>query len=158
MAMDILHLIDRLEDELSRGRRLPFSDIVMLNEQRLWNVIDTMRISIPREVEAAEELNRARERVLAQADEQRNRILESARNQVEEMTAGHELIQSAKAEASGIVARARDEAQRFQSEADSYALEVLSQLEEQLKRVLQTVHNGAELLSANEEADSDDEA
>ena len=51
--MDILHLIDRLEDELSRGRRLPLTSIVMLNEQRLWSVIDTMRISIPKEVDEA---------------------------------------------------------------------------------------------------------
>jgi cell division septum initiation protein DivIVA len=158
--MDILHLIDRLEEELARGRRLPFSDIVMLNEQRLWNVIDTMRISIPREVEEAQRVNRERERIITQAEEQARRIVESKRKQADEMTARHELIRSARAEAEAIVSKAQGEAQRFQTEADSYALEVLGRLEEQLKRVLQTVQNGAELLSGQQatEADADSEA
>jgi cell division septum initiation protein DivIVA len=149
--MDILHLIDRLEEELSRGRRLPLTSIVMLNEQRLWNVIDTMRISIPKEVEEAQRLNRERERILAQAQEQGRRIVDSTRRQAEQMTGRHELIQSARAESMEILSRAQSEAQRFQTEADSYAFDVLAQLEDQLSRVLLTVHNGMELLSRQEE-------
>lgn len=151
--MDILHLIDRLEEELSRGRRLPLTSIVMLNEQRLWNVIDTMRISIPKEVEEAQRLNRERERILAQAQEQAKRIVDSTRKQAEQMTGRHELIQSARAEAMEILAQAQREAQRFQTEADTYAFEVLAQLEEQLSSVLLTVHNGMELLSRREEVE-----
>lgn len=165
MAMDILYLVDRLEEELDRGRRLPFTDIVMLNEQRLWSVIDNMRMSFPREVEEAQRVNQERERILAQArerrerilaeaDEQAKRIVESTRKQAQEMTARHELIRSAQAEAAEIVSRAQSEAQRFQTQADSYALEVLAQLEEQLTRVLQTVQNGAKLLSAQREAEA----
>lgn len=151
--MDIQHLIDRFEEELSRGRRLPLTSIVMLNEQRLWNVIDTMRISIPKEVEEAQRLNRERERILAQAQEQARRIVESTRRQAEQMSGRNELIQGARAEAMEILARAQTEAQRFQAEADTYAFEVLAELEEQLSSVLLTVHNGMELLSGREEVE-----
>jgi len=151
--MDILHLIDRLEEELSRGQRLPLTSIVMLNEQRLWSVIDTMRISIPKEVEEAQRLNRGRERILAQAQEQARRIVDSTRKQAEQMTGRHELIQGARSEAMDILTRAQKEAERYQLEADTYAFEVLSELEEQLSRVLLTVHNGMELLSRREGVD-----
>jgi vacuolar-type H+-ATPase subunit H len=151
--MDIQHLIDRFEEELSRGRRLPLTSIVMLNEQRLWNIIDTMRISIPKEVDEAQRLNRERERILAQAQEQARRIVESTRRQAEQMSGRHELIQGARAEATEILARAQSEAQRFQAEADTYAFEVLAELEEQLSSVLLTVHNGMELLSRREEVE-----
>jgi len=145
--MDILHLIDRLEEELSRGRRLPFTSIVVVNEQRLWDTIDTMRISIPEEVQRAQRVERERERLLAQAREEAGRIVELARKRAEEMRSSHELIQSAQAQAAEIVAQAQSDSERLQLEADSYALEVLAQLEEQLRRKLQTVQNGVKLLS-----------
>jgi vacuolar-type H+-ATPase subunit H len=149
--MDILHLIDRLEDELSRGRRLPLTSIVMLNEQRLWSVIDTMRISIPKEVDEAQRLNAERERILAQAQEQARRIVDSTRRQAEQLTGRQEVLQKANVEAKEILDQALSEAQRFQMEADSYAYDVLSQLEAQLSRVLLTVHNGMELLTRQED-------
>jgi len=158
--MDILHLIDRLEEELSQGHRLPLTSIVVVNEQRLWDTIDAMRISIPEEVQRAQRVERERERILAQAREEAGRIVELARKRAEEMTSSHELIQSAQAQAAEIVARAQSEAERLQLEADSYALEVLAQLEEQLRRKLQTVQNGVKLLSGKKETatNPDDEA
>ena len=155
--MDILHLIDRLEEELSRGRRLPFTSIVMLNEQRLWNVIDTMRISIPKEVEEAQAVNRERERMLAQAREEAGRIVDLTRKRAEEITSSHELIRSARAEAAEIVSRAQHEAQRFHDEADSYAMQVLSQLEDQLNQVLHTVQSGVQVLSGENKSGVDSE-
>lgn len=158
--MDILHLIDRLEEELGQGRRLPLTSIVVVNEQRLWDIIDAMRISIPEEVQKAQRVEQERERILAQAREEGGRIVDLARRRAEEMTASHELIQSAQAEGAKILSQAQSEAQRFQKEADSYAFDVLIQLEEQLRRVLQTVQNGVKLFSNQKEggSDSDSEA
>ena len=45
--MDILHLVDRLEELVNEGRRLPLSNKVMVDEQKIWDLIDQMRISIP---------------------------------------------------------------------------------------------------------------
>jgi len=157
IIVDILHLIDRLEEEIDHGRRLPFTSTVVINEQRLWDIIDSMRISIPEEVERAQQVERERERILAQAREEAERIVALAREQAEELTSSHELMQNAQAEAEQIIARARSEAERFQREAESYALGVLKQLEEQLTRELQTVRNGIRLLQQGEESSSDEE-
>jgi len=158
--MDILHLIDRLEQELSQGQRLPFTSSVLVNEQRLWDIIDNMHTFIPEEVQRAKQVERERERILAQAREEAGRIVDLARERAEELTSSHELVRSARAEAAEIVSRARSEAERLQLEADSYALDVLVQMEEQLKRVLQTVQNGERLLSGRKEtrASPDSEA
>ncbi|MEA3344865.1 MAG: ATPase [Chloroflexota bacterium] len=149
--MDILHLIDRLEEEISQGYRLPFSSTVIVNEERLWDIIDTMRISVPEEVQQAQQVERERERILAQAQEEAGRIVALARRQAEEMKSDREVIQSAKAEAEDILTQAQREAQQFQAEADSYALEVLTKLEEQLSQTLQAVQNGVEQLSNQRE-------
>jgi F0F1-type ATP synthase membrane subunit b/b' len=147
MAVDILHLIDRLEEEISQGRRLPLAGMVVLNEQRLWDIIDTMRISVPEEVQQAQQVNRDRERILAQVREEAGRIVDLARKQAEEITSDHEVIQGAQAEAEGIKAQAQREARQLQSEADAYALRVMEGLEEQLAQLLKVVRNGMALLS-----------
>jgi vacuolar-type H+-ATPase subunit H len=148
---DILHFIDQLEEELDRGWKLPLTSMVMVNKQRLWDIIDNMRIYIPEEVQKARRLSQERERILAQAEEEAGRIVDLARKRAEEMASSHELAQSARAEAVEIISQARREAQQFQAEADSYALEVMIQLGKQLESVLQTVQNGVQVLSSQRE-------
>ena len=160
ITVDILHLIDRLEEELGQGRGLPLTSMVVVNEERLWDIIDAMRISIPEEVQRARRVEQERTRILAQAQEEGGRVIELARKQAAEMTANHQLIRDAQAEAADIVSRAESEMASLRSEADDYAVGVLTQLEEQLKRVLETVHNGMKLLGSQQgmEATSDSES
>lgn len=152
--MDILHWIDRMEEELGQGRRLPLTSMVVVNEESLWDIIDNMRISIPEEIQRAQRVEQERTRILAQAREEGERVVELARREVKEMTADHQLIRTAQVEAAEIVSRAESEAARLRSQADSYALGVLTQLEEQLSRVLETVQNGAKLLGNQKEAEA----
>ena len=67
--MDILHLVDRLEQLVNEGRRLPLSNKVMVDEQKIWDLIDQMRISVPEEVKKAKRTNQERDRIIAQAHE-----------------------------------------------------------------------------------------
>jgi hypothetical protein len=41
--MDILHLVDRLEELLNQSRPLPFTHNVMVDEDRMLDIIDQMR-------------------------------------------------------------------------------------------------------------------
>jgi hypothetical protein len=68
--MDILHLVDRLEELVNEGRRLPLSSKVMMDEQKIWDLIDQMRISVPEEVKKAKRTNQERDRIIAQAHEE----------------------------------------------------------------------------------------
>jgi hypothetical protein len=43
MLMDILHLIDRLEEILNEARPLPFTRNIIVDEERLLDLIDQMR-------------------------------------------------------------------------------------------------------------------
>jgi len=155
IAVDILHLIDRLEEEISQGQRLPFTHLVLLDEQRLWKIIDSMRISIPEEVRRAQQMERERERIMAQVQEEAGRVVELARQQAEEMISSHILVQDAEVEAERIVSQARSEAQRLQADADAYVLEVMENLKAHLERVLQVVQNGMELLTERTETAGD---
>ena len=65
--MDILQLIDRLEELFNESKSIPLTRNVMVDEDRMLDIIDQMRIAIPEEVKKAQQLLGQRDRVLAQA-------------------------------------------------------------------------------------------
>ncbi len=140
--MDIQHLVDRLEELLSSGRRIPFSNLTLVDEQRALELIDQMRISIPEEIEKAKRVIRERDRIMAQANEEAARIRDLAREKSETLIQRDAITQAAQARAASIIEQSRQEAQSIRQEADQYVLDVLSDLEDALMRTVGVVRNG----------------
>ena len=142
MTIDILHLVDRLETLLSKSWRLPFTSNVVVQEDAFLDIIDQMRISIPEEVKQARRVSAERERLLEQAQEEADRIVNLAQEQAGSLANDHEVVRAAQARADEIITRAHHSAEIIKADADTYVMEVLSNLEEQLMMLLTTVRNG----------------
>ena len=140
--MDILHLVDRLEELVNEGRRLPLSNKVMVDEQKIWDLIDQMRISIPEEVKKAKRTNQERDRIIAQAHEEAARMVDLKREEAAAMVSEHELTKAADERATTIVERAKRDAESLRADADEYVIQVLDSLGADLERALKEVHNG----------------
>ena len=54
--MDILQLIDRLEELFNAAKAVPFTHNVVVDEDRMLELIDQMRIAIPEEVKKAQQV------------------------------------------------------------------------------------------------------
>ena len=142
MTIDILHLVDRLETLLSKSWRLPFTSNVVVQEDAFLDIIDQMRISIPEEVKQAKRITAERERLLQQAQEEADRIVALAQEQVGSLADNHEIVKTAQAHADEVLERAQHSAETVKGDADTYVMETLSSLEEQLLMLLTTVRNG----------------
>lgn len=140
--MDILHLIDRLENILNDSRRLPLTASLLVDEDRITNIIDQMRVSIPDAIKRAERVEAEREKILAQANEEADRIRELARHEAEEMVDRHAVVGQAERKADRVVQQAFDHADQVKIGADQYSLNVLAQLEQDMVRSLRVVQNG----------------
>ena len=148
--MDILHLIDQLEALLNEGSHPPLvGKRVLLDEQRAWEIIDQMRVSIPEEVKKAKRINQERDRIIAQANEEGARIIELAKDEAEQLASDTEIARQAQSRATTIVERAQREADALKVDADDYTVLVLGKLEEDLAKALSIVRNG--LLKLNTE-------
>ena len=144
--MDILHLIDRLEEILNESRPFPFTHNVFVDEDRVLDIIDQMRVAIPDEVKKAQQLLAQRDRLLAQAQEEANRTLSLAREKSEQLVDRDAIVQAAKARADQIVSLAHADVDNTKGEADQYALDTLTRLEIEMDRVLTQVRNGIRVL------------
>ena len=140
--MDILQLIDRLEELFNESKTIPLTRNVMVDEDRMLDIIDQMRIAIPEEVKKAQQLLGQRDRVLAQAQEEANRTIDIARQKADQMVAKDMIAVEAQRRADQILAQARTEAENIRADADDYVVDSLHQLQAELERNLNQVRNG----------------
>ena len=155
--MDILHLVDRLEELVNEGRRLPLSNKVMVDEQKIWDLIDQMRISIPEEVKKAKRTNQERDRIIAQAHEEAARMVDLKREEAAAMVSDHELTQAAEERAATIVERAKREVESLRADADEYVIQVLESLGADLERALKEVRNGVARVQQEQQTPAEEE-
>jgi F0F1-type ATP synthase membrane subunit b/b' len=144
--MDILHLVDRLEELFNESRSVWFTHSVIVDEDRMLDLIDQMRVSIPEEIKKAQQLLAQRDRILAQAQEEANRTIALAREKGDQMVERDAIVQAAQARSEQIVAQGRIEADATRQEADEYVLDSLTNLEVELERSLNQVRNGIRTL------------
>jgi hypothetical protein len=148
--MDIQHLVDRLEQILADSRRIPLSSNLIVDEDRVFNIVDQMRVSIPEEVKRANRVESEKERILAQAHEEAERIRELAKQEATELVRRDAIMVAAQQRADTILERARRDADVMRGESDVYALDVLTRLEEDLLRSLSVVRNGMHRLEVEQ--------
>ncbi len=146
--MDILHLVDRLEELFNESRPIWLTHSVIVDEDRMLDLIDQMRVSIPEEIKKSQQLLVQRDRVMAQAQEEANRTLSLAREKSDQFVERDAIVAAAQTRAEQIIAQARAEAEQTKQDADEYVLETLTKLEVELDRNLTQVRNGIRALQS----------
>lgn len=144
--MDILQLIDRLEELFNDAKAVPFTHNVVVDEDRMLELIDQMRIAIPEEVKKAQQVVAQRDRVMAQAQEEANRTLQLARDKADQLAQKDIIVQEAQRRADQILAQARAEAETVRADADNYVLDTLMQLQDQIAKMSNQVNNGIRMM------------
>jgi len=146
--MDILHLVDRLEELFNQSRPIWFTHNVIVDEDRMLDLIDQMRVAIPEEVKKAQQVLAQRDRILAQAQEEANRMLVITREKCDQMVERDAIVQEAKVRAEAIIYQARSDIDTTRQDADEYAVNTLRRLEMELERFLTQVRNGISVLQS----------
>jgi len=139
-------LIERLEALVANGRRLPFSENVVVNQNDALEWIDQLRVTIPEEIKSARRVTNEVERLLEQAREEAEQILARAQEQATYLIEERELTRQAEELSHEIVRQAQAEGDEVRRGADDYASEVLEKLETEVMRTLKTIKHGLELL------------
>lgn len=147
--MDILHLVERLEELFNESKSVPLTRKVMVDEERMLDLIDQMRLAIPEEIKNSQQIINQKERVLAQANEEARRTIELAKDQASKLVERDEIVQKAEVMAENIILKAREETKLIKREADDYAIDSLEHLELELSKILMQVRNGINTLKTD---------
>ncbi|GAB4215891.1 MAG: hypothetical protein OHK0022_56340 [Roseiflexaceae bacterium] len=116
---------------LAEGRRVPFSGRLLIDEERILDIIDRMRVAVP------EELKQAR-RIIGEQE----RLINEAQARVRQALEEQGLLAAIEEERTRLIEQAERDAAGIRAGADEYARQVLEDLEQRLTRLMTNVQNG----------------
>ncbi len=144
--MDILAHMDNLEDLVAEGKKVPLTSSVMVNEQKIYDIIDEIRGSFPDEIKQARWIVKERQEMLDEAEKESARIVDEARVSAEEQAAQAEVVKLAEEQAAKMLEEVRAKEREIRLGAEDYADEMLANLEVNLGKLLTAVQRGRDRL------------
>lgn len=145
---DIIYLVERLEQVLAQGWRVPFTTNAVIDEDAFIDIVEQMHIAIPIEIRQAQQIVQQKDRVLAQAREEADRILEQARAEAARLVDDTDIVERAHQRSEEIIAEANADVEDVRRGADEYAEEVLTRIRDELSAYVRQVDNGLARLKA----------
>ncbi|OUC05587.1 hypothetical protein RY27_26385 [Litorilinea aerophila] len=145
-----------MADMLSQGWHIPFTPYRVIRARDFEQMIERLRINVPSSIRDSERTLAERDRILAEASAEAERIIQQARQQAMEMVSERALLATARQEAERIIEESRALARRRTEEADRYAVQKLEELAERLQLLLREVNNGIQILQAPEDEEADE--
>ena len=158
--MEILKLIDRLETLATSGRKVPIARRRLIDSERLLQLVDQMRIALPRDIQETQETLEKRDSLLNEAMAEAKRIKTAAEAEARALLEEQILVKEAHHRAEEIAEESRRRAQLVfdqtdteanvrRTEADGYAQDVMYKLEQEVATILATIRRGIEALEVN---------
>jgi cell division septum initiation protein DivIVA len=140
-TVDILYLVDRLEELVGIGKRVPFSGRVMVEEEQFLALVDQLRIAVPNEIKQAQRIIKERERIISESQEEAAKILETARKRAEYFVSEQGILNEARQQSEELLRQVEERRNRSKSEIDDFALQQFSKLEEAMREGLEIIDN-----------------
>jgi hypothetical protein len=135
-AGELLELVDELIIAVEGARAVPLSGNVMLDRERLLDMLYRLRDDLPEEMRAARWMVREREAFVARTNEKAREMLERARERSDELVSESYIVKEAVDEANALVRHAEAEATRIRLEAEDYSEQAFEQTESVLTDLL----------------------
>jgi vacuolar-type H+-ATPase subunit H len=141
-----LRLINQLEETVLHASRVPWGSRVLIEEEEILGVIDKLRMAMPQEIKQARRIVQDRQKIIADAQIEADRILTVAKERAEYLMNEQGLVNESKARSEEILRQAKENAKRSLSEVDTYALQMLTQLERVLEQNLTEVQQAKSVM------------
>lgn len=144
--MDVQQKLDEIVTAVDSARSMPMSASCVVNRAELLAMLQEVRDALPGSLAQAEQLLGGREQMVAEAQAEAQRIIESGHAERGSLVSGTEVVRQAQAEAEQLLAGARQEAAEIRAEADDYVDSKLANFEVVLSKTIGSVERGREKL------------
>ena len=159
--MEIMELIDQLETLAGGSRKVPITGKTMVNGEKLRDLIDQMRLSIPEDIKQASEILEYREQIITKTASEARKLKVSAERDAKNLIDDSELVASAKRRSEEIIKVTEERGQKIMAAieedvrsrrrgADEYVRQTLVDLDTELTSVLETIRRGIDSVTPKE--------
>jgi len=135
MKMEML--IDELQEVVDSAFALPLSGGKMVvNVERLKDIISEMRANIPQEIRQAKNIVADRTKILNDAKKEAENVVQVAEARAKELTDRHEITRNAQQSADDILSKANEEAEKIRGAANAYIENIMKKADDSLSENL----------------------
>ncbi len=145
-----------MEILIDNSKAMPMTGNLIVDKTKLVELVDQLRLGVPQEIKAAEEVLSQKEQIMnvaladakrakAQAEDEFSKQL----TQSEQHRRAEEILEQAQERATRILQMAESEAQHRRTEADAYALRTLRSLEREVNSISGSVRKGIDMLAGS---------
>ncbi|NLB33755.1 MAG: ATPase [Tissierellia bacterium] len=144
--MDILNLLERIEDIIEDASKFPLSSKVMIDKEEVLEVINEIRLKMPDEINRASWVSKERQRILNEAQNEAEELISKVTEQQKTLIEESEITRQAKKYADQLIQEAEQKANEMKSGAYDYSDEILSKLQEKIREINNIIEDNREVL------------
>jgi len=142
--MDFMQLLDELKTMGAEGEqrwycRFPLFGKTVLDADEFFQLVNELATSLPQEVTTASQVSAEKAQILEEAHRERQKILDSAREQAQLLISNDSLVLEAQARAKEIIRQAKVEGDGIRAEAEQWARGIVERLDNYMGRIAATV-------------------
>src|SRR5215213_3757518 len=138
-AAAIIDIVNRLEDLVGMGKRVPFSSRVVVEASEFLGLVDLLRTTVPQEIQLARRVIKEREKIIGDAHSEAARILKTARDRAEMTVSDEGILLEVRQQSEEILRQTDERRQRSMGMVDVYALNQFEKVEEAMRDCLRLI-------------------
>ena len=147
-----------METLVETSKAVPVSGNILIDRKKVMELVDQLRLTIPEEVRAAEDVLSQKDQILNIAQNDARRTKSTAEDELRDRLKTSEIVTLAESKAAETVRESEEritrmlqqseaEAQSRRTEADAYALRSLRSMEAELDKLVGSVRKGIQVLA-----------
>lgn len=149
--LGILELIDRLEAQVTEGKRFLLTNRIIVEEGEFLTLLDQLRDAVPVEIQQARRVLQDRQIVILDAQAEAEKIIVTAKERVEYLLSEKGLTAEARYRGEDYLRRGKEHSKRIMGEVDRYASDVLDQVERVMRENLKDIEHAKLKISGDHE-------
>ncbi|QYX31791.1 DivIVA domain-containing protein [Sphaerospermopsis torques-reginae] len=129
-GVDILQELNRLEDMILAGLQIPLTGRTLIDEDKVLEQLDFVRVSLPSVFQEAAELLQNKEEIMLEAEEYGQQVVEAAQAKRAQILADSDIIRQAERETEQL-------RRKVQQECDAMMQDTLAEIERKKRACMQ---------------------
>ena len=123
-------LVNNLYEMVQDAGAVPFTDKCMLERDRVLDMLDELRVSLPSDLKMAQDIVEKRNELIAAGKREADALKKQAEEAARTMVSETEVVKAARAKAKEIVMHAEGQANDLQKAASEYCEDMLKRTED----------------------------
>lgn len=134
-SIKLMSLLDELEELISTSSKMPFSKNGIIDLEMAQQIIEDIRLNLPKDIKQAIWLQQEQDRILDDAKEKYNKVILQAKDQAEYLVENDAIKKEAEKRAEALIAEAENHSQYMKIKAYEYVDKLLYDMQNDITSV-----------------------